>query len=130
MTTDPSIELLTSLHSEVGGVSWRAGACGHDGDKWPCHTAVALGALSTANEQRDAAVGALEKLNAIRDQAVRTQRASWSSLVYPLVAILNEASIRSTVTDEELDTLFPSRALAAADGQGAADVLCWGCSCG
>jgi hypothetical protein len=50
----------------------------------------------------EAAETALLKLNVVRDQVIRTQRAGWSSVIYPLVKILNEAGIESTVTDEEL----------------------------
>lgn len=46
---------------------------------------------------------ALAQLNVVRDETVRTQRATWSSVVYPLVKILNEAGVLSTLTDEEVE---------------------------
>ncbi len=45
----------------------------------------------------------LTKLNTIRDEVIRTQRAGWSTVVYPLVALLNEAGFPSTLTDEDID---------------------------
>jgi hypothetical protein len=53
-------------------------------------------------DERDRLRAALEKINAIRDQVIRTQRLGWPSVVYPLVKILDEAGVASTVTDEEL----------------------------
>lgn len=45
---------------------------------------------------------ALEAINTIRDRVIRTQRVGWASVVYPLVAVLDEAGFVSTVTNEEL----------------------------
>lgn len=55
--------------------------------------------LAEIDRMRDA----LTKLNAIRDRSIRTHRATWASVMYPLVAILNEAGFPSTVTDDELN---------------------------
>lgn len=66
---------------------------------------------------RDAQVAeltaALDQVNALRDQIIRTQTIGWSSVVYPLVKILNRAGFASTVTDEELSTQHRRGALLA-----------------
>lgn len=44
---------------------------------------------------------ALEALNALRSNIVGTQRASWSNVAYPLVAILNAAGLEQFDPSEE-----------------------------
>lgn len=44
---------------------------------------------------------ALTALNALRSNVVATQNASWSNLMYPLVAILNDAGMELFKPTEE-----------------------------
>jgi hypothetical protein len=60
-------------------------------------------AIGYWQERARKAESALEKINAIRDQVIRTQRLGWSSVMYPLVQALDEAGIASTVTDADLE---------------------------
>lgn len=74
---------------------WGGHYCRLDHQRWPCRMTLALDEIERLS-------AALDTINGIRDRAIRTQRASWATVMYPLVKALNEAGVASTVTDEEL----------------------------
>lgn len=58
-------------------------------------------AILVAPEEIAVFLDALEALNALRSNIVGTQRASWSNVAYPLVAILNAAGLEQFDPTEE-----------------------------
>lgn len=59
-------------------------------------------ALLAAQAESEQLRAALEAINVLRDEIIRTQSIGWSRTVYPLVKILDDAGIASAVTDAEL----------------------------